>query len=139
MRGQQCTAAIISRDLIPVPPPPPASPDPHRKVFINDRAFIFKQRRSTVRRSMVGCAGPSKSGTVALQNQKVFCLFVFFSACEWAQMMHLAIGSNLCWKSRPDRTQAQTFCTHFVSVCCEQPDLRVYTRLRRFSTSATYQ
>ena len=59
----------------------PTSPPPSRRIriekflsFINDRTFIFKQRRSTVRRSEAGA--PSKLGTAALQNQKVF--FCFF-------------------------------------------------------------
>ena len=33
--------------------------------------------------------------------------------------MHLAIGSNLCWKSRPDRTQAHWKPDEFGSQCFE--------------------
>ena len=118
MRGQQCTAAIISSDSMPVPPPP--SPDPHKKVFINKRAF-FSNNDAVIPEIPVGrqARGPTEFRYCVFAKLKSVLFFVFFSACEWAQMMHLAIGSNLCWKSRPDCTQAHWKPDEFGSQCFE--------------------
>jgi hypothetical protein len=100
------------------PPPPP------RRIriekFLSMTVLLFSNNDA------VPSGDPSRSGARAHRNQVLWpcktrkcfvCLF--FSACEWAQMMHLAIGSNLCWKSRPDRTQAHWKPDEFGSQCFE--------------------